>query len=90
MCAKLLNLPGCVNCYHEDGLDFQKCVATYLNGVLLYFTLYSLECWIYCNQQFKRSRSCTVNSSPLFLLTCLNPMTTMRVRITHYASCWNF
>jgi hypothetical protein len=37
MGVKLLNLPGCVSCYHEDGLDCRKCLATNLNGVLLHF-----------------------------------------------------
>jgi len=50
MHVKFLNLPGCVNCYHENGLDYWKCVATNLNGVSLHFLLYSLECCIYCNK----------------------------------------
>jgi len=50
MVVKLLNLPGCVNCYHKNGLDYWKFVATNLNGILLYFVLYSLEFSIYCNK----------------------------------------
>jgi hypothetical protein len=49
MGVKLLNFPECVNCYHEDCLDC-KCVETNLNGVLLHFILYYLECSIYCNK----------------------------------------
>ena len=50
MGVKLLNFPECVNCYHEDCLDCWKCVETNLNGVLLHFIMYYLECSIYCNK----------------------------------------
>jgi len=50
MGVELLNLRGCVNCYHENGLEYGKCVLTNLNGVLLHFLLYSFECRIYCNK----------------------------------------
>jgi len=50
MGIKLLILPRCVHCYHENGLDYWKHVATTLNGVLLHFLLCSFECCIYCNK----------------------------------------
>jgi len=50
MGVNLLNLPGCINCYHENGLVFWKCVVTNLNGVLLHFILYYLECCVCSNK----------------------------------------
>jgi len=50
MGVQLLNFPGCVNGYHESGLDYWKCVEKNLNGVLFHFLLYSFECCIYCNK----------------------------------------
>jgi len=58
MGAKLLNFPGCVNCYHEGDLECWKFVGTNLDGILLHFILYYLECSIYCNKYFRRCRSC--------------------------------